>query len=974
MDWRGVEIDGLATSSRTGRGFAERRRSSNLSYSDEGWPSNCGLVPNRVEYLRHDRDELLQKIDELRDQLSRSCEVMQKPGERILKVDRKVASSELMPPPPFLPSHRSGQDCYFREGPANLYTPNMQAKQASQPLYLNHNHGPAPWVTRCSSDGQDVYRPWNFPSEFGGCKGSHLPQRLGRSLHQPLPCSHQDETLLHHPYPACSCSKCYNSLSQIPQQNTCSGFSSRSSNSPINPASLHWHFSPVRANPPHFHAFTRKTNTRSSLDLALGMGGPGPLGFQRPRSTAVACRSKRICHPITGGAPFLTCLSCFELLKLPKLKVMPRNGQKLQCGACSAVVSIEFEKKGLLLSLLKQSKQVCAKNDDCSSEALNENLQTLQNYSSDGAMNSHSDHEDNSIDHKDTEVNDLSIEQRLSSDESDMKQEPSSPSSILLEKDSPNCTIFHGDKDISSDFANLPPEDDVLSAIPDSPCQEDPNYASSHNTLSVYGLGNNTECDVQEKAIVDSPLRHAEDVSIATEMEITFNEFPHGSMSQDTEANVFSVDQGLKLDESGIEQEPPFTSFIPLEKQSSNRVIFQGNNMSDSANLPPEDVPLPFPDSPCQKPSYAASDDTLSVYGSGNNTRSDVQAKAIADRSTSIQYSAADVSLATEMEIPLHEFPHSTMSQDIEANVLSIDQSLKSDQSNMKQDPPFPSSILLEKHSPPNHVIDLPAEDDAHSSLPNSSSQKDPNYASFHNTLSVYGSGNTKCDAQEKMIVDRSISRQYSAKDVSLATEMEISFNKFPQSSISQDSGEVNTEEDRPRTIKRSESIFGSLIKKSFRGFLRSSQNLRAGRPKVFVNGQPLSDHSVKNAEKMAGPIQPGNYWYDYQAGFWGVMGQPCLGIIPPFIEEFKYPMLENCAAGNTAIFVNGRELNQKDLFILSIRGLPTIRDQRYLVQISGRVFDEFTGEELYSLGKIAPTVDRIKQGFGMKIPASMMG
>lgn len=75
-----------------------------------------------------------------------------------------------------------------------------------------------------------------------------------------------------------------------------------------------------------------------------------------------------------------------------------------------------------------------------------------------------------------------------------------------------------------------------------------------------------------------------------------------------------------------------------------------------------------------------------------------------------------------------------------------------------------------------------------------------------------------------------------------------------------------------------------------------------------------------------------------------------------PNIEEFNYPMPKNCAAGNTGVFVNGRELQQKDLDLLASRGLPNTRHGSYLVEISGKVVDEDTGEELDSLGRLAPT------------------
>ncbi|WCJ26472.1 hypothetical protein M5689_008285 [Euphorbia peplus] len=173
-------------------------------------------------------------------------------------------------------------------------------------------------------------------------------------------------------------------------------------------------------------------------------------------------------------------------------------------------------------------------------------------------------------------------------------------------------------------------------------------------------------------------------------------------------------------------------------------------------------------------------------------------------------------------------------------------------------------------------------------------------------------------------------------KNESSETEMECSSNEFD---LSQDSIEV----------KVSENI------------------------SVFVNGHPIPDHIVRKVEKLAGPIQPGDYWYDFEAGFWGVMGHPCLGIIPPFIEEFNYPMPRNCAAGNTSVFVNGRELNEQDLKLLASRGLPITEDKFYIMEISGRVYDRDTVKELYCLGKLAPTVEKLKRGFGMKVPRKLL-
>lgn len=76
---------------------------------------------------------------------------------------------------------------------------------------------------------------------------------------------------------------------------------------------------------------------------------------------------------------------------------------------------------------------------------------------------------------------------------------------------------------------------------------------------------------------------------------------------------------------------------------------------------------------------------------------------------------------------------------------------------------------------------------------------------------------------------------------------------------------------------------------------------------------------------------------------------------------------------GTLGFFVNERELNQKDLDLLAGRGLPTTKDKSYIIDISGKVVDEDTGEELDGLGKLAPTVERVKHGFGMKVPKTVV-
>ncbi|KAL3702187.1 hypothetical protein R1sor_020209 [Riccia sorocarpa] len=136
---------------------------------------------------------------------------------------------------------------------------------------------------------------------------------------------------------------------------------------------------------------------------------------------------------------------------------------------------------------------------------------------------------------------------------------------------------------------------------------------------------------------------------------------------------------------------------------------------------------------------------------------------------------------------------------------------------------------------------------------------------------------------------------------------------------------------------------------------------------RVTVNGLPIPDNLVVKAEERAGPIMPGNYWYDERAGFWGVLGDKCEGIIPPHIEEFEQPMSRDCAAGKTDVFVNGRELHERDLERLVKRGLPNVRGKHYMIEINGTVINEMTGEIVRELGGLAPSLDHNKRGAGMK-------
>ena len=52
------------------------------------------------------------------------------------------------------------------------------------------------------------------------------------------------------------------------------------------------------------------------------------------------------------------------------------------------------------------------------------------------------------------------------------------------------------------------------------------------------------------------------------------------------------------------------------------------------------------------------------------------------------------------------------------------------------------------------------------------------------------------------------------------------------------------------------------MIKKSFRDSNISYDDADNEKANVTVNGYLISERIIKKAEKLAGPIQPGHYWY----------------------------------------------------------------------------------------------------------------
>lgn len=208
-------------------------------------------------------------------------------------------------------------------------------------------------------------------------------------------------------------------------------------------------------------------------------------------------------------------------------------------------------------------------------------------------------------------------------------------------------------------------------------------------------------------------------------------------------------------------------------------------------------------------------------------------------------------------------------------------------------------------------------------------------------------------------------STPWSSKSESQASPPYDPYSQDASADISERSYEDDHLRPSVQDATKGPKSFAGLIKKSIKDLGKGGQ-AGGNRRKVFVNGYLIPEAAVRKAEEGAGPIHSGTYWYDYQAGFWGVMGGPCLGILMPCIEEFRFPLARDCAGGKTGILVNGRELHEKDLEVLAKRGLPTNPGKAYILDISGALLDDVSGQPLKGLGKLAPSIEKRGRGFGM--------
>ncbi len=89
-----------------------------------------------------------------------------------------------------------------------------------------------------------------------------------------------------------------------------------------------------------------------------------------------------------------------------------------------------------------------------------------------------------------------------------------------------------------------------------------------------------------------------------------------------------------------------------------------------------------------------------------------------------------------------------------------------------------------------------------------------------------------------------------------------------------------------------------------------------ASRPRVVINGRALTEEDIRGFQEVYG-VRPGagSYWYDPRSGLFGSVGTPALGQMYPGHD--LGPLAANASAGDTGLFVNGRELPEVEWLAL---------------------------------------------------------
>lgn len=457
--------------------------------------------PSRFENLENSRAELLRKLDELKDHLSRSCEVTDEPRQRMMS----PAVNN-----PYVRNHAA----YVDEGLSTSHGVNKHPFDHGSP----YSHG----YSSSSRDSHSRRRYPNDGSSYADSYGHPQSQYMHQPYHEPRhgyrgAVNYPSDNYFHNR--TCSCVHCFDKNWDLPANVDPSCLYNQRSPHVLSSPSYDHHLYDIEHGP-HGHqsggyslhtSHPQPSVTRDSTELDFENDG-----FRQsfPRKMEEVLRNRHMMHPVAGGAPFIACSSCFQLLTLPSKRISSRKShQKLKCGSCSSIILLDLKNKALTEPLSGSFDHVVTEMVDSSSLAVDENV---------GDTCACSDSNDNSLPK-------VSLEDKKSdSDECEKQLEPlSTASSLSNDKQIPDSLT--SEKDCSSS-AELPVAEVESIPHPIMSTKESPDHCPANIVANQPDDGEKgTKSEFDHSVTWQHSVR---DSAVSTDM--SSKGFPKSFVSQDT--------------------------------------------------------------------------------------------------------------------------------------------------------------------------------------------------------------------------------------------------------------------------------------------------------------------------------------------------------------------------------------------------------------------------------------------------------
>lgn len=496
--------------------------------------------------LGENQAEILRKLDELKDKLSQSCGVADKPKDKF-PLDRRM-----VPPDPYGYTEKLFPDSYSAMNRASVpYS--FSDHHVARPLYANHCAQTSPFMDRHAMAGHGFYSPPHASGlqEFEDPLRSQMfrsgPYRGPASFQQKPPrvCfsgAYVDGNLnpmdayesyppnINHHLPSCSCFHCYNKYQVSP--NT---FGVKQ-------------FSDVKKYPAFYHheyqnAFGAKLNAPTAFRSNISVSHTKwPSDLKTEASDFVCNRPARVllttsgrrCQPIAGGAPFLACQSCHQLLQLPKKVFLDGGLKKMRCGACSTLIFLTVDSKRLNVSVHAEAN---ASNDKLSHrDNLKEGSSHTHGHLNRASTNSSSDDYNNSgydFQSMDRELGAVSAGLGSSIKSADTRS-PHSTFSSPSEKEKNLDILITTRKNLNS--SEQPVKGKKSPSPAGSPLQDYCNSSNKNHVANNFEDGNRSGRSEREKLIPKKTISRQNSMkdASATEIEISSNEYSNTGTSLDS--------------------------------------------------------------------------------------------------------------------------------------------------------------------------------------------------------------------------------------------------------------------------------------------------------------------------------------------------------------------------------------------------------------------------------------------------------